>query len=199
MDSLPDIELLNKDQNDGTGPEGEKSGFQPNPTVLEALQANTSVIEALRKQIKDLQSKKKKRKHAYSTLVGESESTAFAKSIRQTKAPPESLPPISDSDMDLDLERDDANSLSSSRSARDTVSSNYFSATGSHSQLEPAFSEDEWPRQRHLTPLLRRRRSLWSTKRKEDDLSPSLATFLTKRFQTQTDPKKLKAKFGHYK
>ena len=32
-----------------------------------------------------------------------------------------------------------------------------------------------------------------------EDLSHSLATFLMTRFQTQTDPKKLKAKFDHYK
>ena len=61
MGSLPDNKLLNKDQNEGTGHEGEKSGFQPNPTIVKALQANTSMIEALRKQIKDLVSKKKKK------------------------------------------------------------------------------------------------------------------------------------------
>ena len=88
MNSLPDNELLNKDQNERTSHEGEKSGFQPNPTILEALQANSLRIEALRKQIKDLQSKKKKLKHAYSSLVGELERTAFAKAMRQTKAPP---------------------------------------------------------------------------------------------------------------
>ena len=70
MDSLPDNELLNKDQNEGTEHKGEKSGFQPNLTIREALQAKTYMIEALRKQIKDLQSKKKKRRHAYSSLVG---------------------------------------------------------------------------------------------------------------------------------
>ena len=60
MDSLPHNELLNKDHDEGTEHEVEKSGFQPNLTILEALQANTSIIEALRKQVKDLQSKKKK-------------------------------------------------------------------------------------------------------------------------------------------
>ena len=62
---------------------GEKSGFLPNPTILGALQANTSMIEALRKQIKDLKSKQKKR-NVYSSLVGESGSTAFAKAMTQT-------------------------------------------------------------------------------------------------------------------
>ena len=52
MDSLP-VKLLNKDQNERTGHEGENSGFQPNPTILRALQANTSTVEAVRKQIKD--------------------------------------------------------------------------------------------------------------------------------------------------
>ena len=83
MDSLSD-KLLNKDQNERTGHEGEKLGFLPNPTILEALQANTSMIEALRKQIKDLKFKQKKSKHAYYSLVGESESTAFAKAMTQT-------------------------------------------------------------------------------------------------------------------
>ena len=59
MDSLPD-KLLNKDQNERTGHEGEKSGFQQNPTILEALQANTLMTESLRKQTKDLKSKQKK-------------------------------------------------------------------------------------------------------------------------------------------
>ena len=137
-----------------------------------SLTVKCIMIEALRKQIEDLKSKKKKRKHVYSSLVGESESVAFAKAMRQTKAPPESFHPMSDTDVDLDLERDDATALSP-RSARDTASSNYFCATGSHRQLESAISEDEWPcrlrdtrdRQRHLTPSLRRRRNLWSTKR----------------------------------
>ena len=104
------------------------------------------MIEALRKQIKNLKSKQKTRKHVYSSLVGESERTAFAKAMTQIKAPPASFHPVSDSDMDLDLERDDATSLSSPRSARDTASSNYFGATGSHRQLESAISDDEWPR-----------------------------------------------------
>ena len=47
--------------------------------------------------------------------------------------------------MDLDLERGDVTSLSSPRSARDTTNSKYLGATGSHRQLDPATSEDEWP------------------------------------------------------
>ena len=90
-------------------------------------------------------------------------------------------PAISDTDMDPDLERDDTTSLSSPHSARDTVSSNCFGATGSHRQLEPAISE--WPRQLHDTrdkPGLAETSDPF-TKRKEDDLSPGLATFLTKK------------------
>ena len=130
--------------------------------------------------------------------------------MRQTKAPPESFHPISDSDMDLDLERDDATSLSSPRSARDTASSNYFGATGSQRQLEPAISEDRWPRRLRDTrdkpgpaetsdPFTAAEEEFMVDEEDGEDLSPSLATFLTKRFQTQTDPKKLKAKFDHYK
>ena len=47
MDFLSDNELSKKDQNERTVHEGEKSDFQPNPTILDALQANTSMIEAL--------------------------------------------------------------------------------------------------------------------------------------------------------
>ena len=135
MNSLPDNELLNKDQNGGTGHEGEKSGFQPKPTIFEALQVNTSMTEDLRSKERTYSPKRKKRKHAYSSLVGQSQSTAFAKAMRQTTSDP-------------------------------------FTA-----------ADEEF------------------TVNEEDGeyLSPSLATFLTKWFPTQTDPKKLKAKFDHYK
>ncbi|GFS21474.1 hypothetical protein ElyMa_006925800 [Elysia marginata] len=139
MAKMSDEEYLNKDQTEATEEVREKGGFTPSDTILEALQANTGMINAMRKQIKDLQSRSRKRKRSSWHSVRSNHARKISSKIKKTKAMPRSDQLESD---------DDINALPppSPRPASSAHETPLFSVVSpaTNRDMDVASTDDEW-------------------------------------------------------